>query len=170
MEYQVAKRHPVRRGPSQRTAEIVERVQALAEPILADRMLELVQVEFQREARGWILRLYIDHPSGVTLDDCQTVSQELSTHLDVANIIDSPYHLEVSSPGLDRPLTRDSDFVRFVGKVARIVTHEPIGGQRNFRGRLAGWVDEAALLDLEDGRQVRIPRDAIAKAHLEIEL
>ena len=170
MEYQAANRPHVRRGHGQRTAEIAERVRVLAEPILADRMLELVLVEFQREARGWILRLYIDHPSGVRLDDCQTVSQELSTHLDVANIIDSPYHLEVSSPGLDRPLTRHTDFVRFAGKPARIVTHEPIEGQRNFRGRLAGWVDEAALLDLEDGRQVRIPRDAIAKARLEIDL
>jgi ribosome maturation factor RimP len=158
------------RGPVHRTAEIVGRVRALAEPILSDRMLELVEVEFRRETQGWILRLYIDRPGGVTLDDCQQVSQELSTHLDVANIIESPYHLEVSSPGLDRPLTRDTDFVRFAGKAARIVTRDPIGGQRNFRGRLAGWVDEAVLLNLEDGRQVRIPRDLIAKARLEIEL
>lgn len=158
------------RGLGQRTAEIVERIRALAEPILTDRGLELVEVEFQRETRGWILRLYIDRPGGVTLDDCQKVSEELGDHLDVADIIDYPYHLEVSSPGLDRPLTRDADFVRFAGKAARIVTSDSIEGQRNFRGRLAGLMDGAVLLDLADGRRVRIPRDLIAKARLEIEL
>jgi ribosome maturation factor RimP len=158
------------RGLGQRTTEIVERVRALAEPILADRELELVEVEFQRETQGWILRLYMDRPGGVTLDDCQAVSQELGDHLDVAEIIEYPYHLEVSSPGLDRPLTRDADFVRFAGKAARIVTRDPIQGQRNFRGRLAGLMDGAVLLDLAEGRQARIPRDLIAKARLEIEL
>jgi ribosome maturation factor RimP len=158
------------RGLGQRTTEIVERVRALAEPILADRDLELVEVEFQRETQGWILRLYMDRAGGVTLDDCQAVSQELGDHLDVAEIVEYPYHLEVSSPGLDRPLTREADFVRFAGKAARIVTRDPIQGQRNFRGRLAGLVDGAVLLDLAEGRQARIPRDLIAKARLEIEL
>ena len=157
-------------GPGPRTAEIVERVRALAEPILTDRGLELVEVEFQRETRGWILRLYMDRPGGVTLDDCQKVSQELGDHLDVADVIEIPYHLEVSSPGLDRPLTRDADFVGFAGKTARIVTRDPIEGQRNFRGRLAGLVDGTVLLDLPDGRRVKIPRGLIAKARLEIEL
>ena len=150
--------------------ETVERVRALAEPILADRSLELVEVEFQRETRGWILRVYIDRSGGVTLDDCQKVSEELGDHLDVADLITLPYHLEVSSPGLDRPLTRDADFIRFAGKAVRIVTRDPVEGQRNFRGRLAGLVDGAVLVDLADGRQVRIPRPLIAKARLEIEL
>ena len=163
-------RRAVGRGLGQRTAEIEEHVRALAEPILTDRGLELVDVEFQRETRGWILRLYIDRPGGVTLDDCQKVGEELGDHLDVADIIDYPYHLEVSSPGLDRPLTRDADFVRFAGKAARIVTRDPIDGQRNFRGRLAGLVDGAVLLDLADGRRLRISRGLIAKARLEIEL
>lgn len=158
------------RGLGQRTVEVVERVRSLAEPILIDRGLELVDVEFQRETQGWILRLYIDRLGGVTLEDCQKVSEELGDHLDVADVIDHPYSLEVSSPGLDRPLTRDADFVRFAGKPARIVTHEPIEGQRNFRGRLAGLVDGAVLLALADGRQVRIPRHLMAKARLEIEL
>lgn len=157
-------------GIGQRTAEIVDRVRAIAEPILTDRGLALVEVEFQREARGWILRLYMDRPGGVTLDDCQRVSEELGDHLDVEDVIDHPYHLEVSSPGLDRPLTRDADFVGFAGKAARITTRDPLEGQRNFRGRLAGLADGAVLLDLADGRQVRIPRGLIAKARLEIEL
>ena len=158
------------RGVGQRTAEVIEGVRALAEPILMDRGLELVAVEFQRESRGWILRVYMDRAGGVTLEDCQKVSEELGDHLDVADIIEFPYHLEVSSPGLDRPLTREADFIGFAGKPARIVTHDPIDGQRNFRGRLGGLADGAVLLILADGRQVQIPRGLIAKARLEIEL
>jgi len=160
----------VGRGLGQRPADIVGSVRALVAPLLADRELDLVEVEFQRETRGWILRLYIDRPGGVTLDDCQKVSQELGDHLDVADLIDYPYHLEVSSPGLDRPLTRDADFIRFAGKAARVVTRDPVEGQRNFRGRLAGLVDGMVLLNLADGRQVQLPRQLIAKARLEVEL
>jgi ribosome maturation factor RimP len=154
----------------QRPAEVVERVRSLAQPILTDRGLELVDVEFRRESQGWILRLYVDRAGGVTVDDCQQVSEELGDHLDVEDLIDHPYSLEVSSPGLDRPLTRESDFAVFAGKAARITTHEAIEGQRNFRGRLAGLVEGAVLLDLPDGRRVSIPRRLIAKARLEVEL
>jgi len=157
-------------GSGQRIAEIVERVRALTGPILADRGMELVEVEFRREARGWILRLYVDRSGGVTLDDCRRVSEELGDHLDVEDAIEHPYSLEISSPGLDRPLTRDADFINFTGKGARITTHEAIEGQRNFRGRLAGLADGAVLLKLADGRQVRIPRGIITRARLEIEL
>ena len=157
-------------GVEQRPGEVVERVRSLAQPILTDRGLELVDVEFLRESQGWILRLYLDRPGGVTLEDCQRVSEELGDHLDVEDVIDQPYSLEVSSPGLDRPLTRESDFVAFAGKAARITTHEAIEGQRNFRGRLAGLDEGAVLLDLPDGRRVRIPRGLIAKARLEVEL
>jgi len=157
-------------GVEQRPGEVVERVRSLAQPILTDRGLELVDVEFLRESQGWILRLYLDRPGGVTLEDCQRVSEELGDHLDVEDVIDQPYSLEVSSPGLDRPLTRESDFVAFAGKAARITTHEAIEGQRNFRGRLAGLVEGAVLLDLPDGRRVRIPRGLILKARLEVEL
>lgn len=166
----VMKRRPADQGSPQRAAEIVERVRNLAEPILADRGLELVDVEFQREGRGWILRLYMDRGGGVTLDDCQRVSGELGDHLDVADIIPHSYTMEVSSAGLDRPLTKDADFLRFAGKAARITTSEAVQGQRNFRGRLGGLADGEVLLDLTDGRQVRIPRALIARARLEIEL
>jgi len=157
-------------GVGQRPAEVGERVRSLAQPILTDRGLELVDVEFRRESRGWILRLYLDRPGGVTMNDCQRVSEELGDHLDVEGLIDHPYHLEVSSAGLDRPLTRDGDFVRFAGITARISTREPVEGQRNFRGRLAGLAGDAVLLDLPDGRRVTIPRGLILKARLEVEL
>ena len=108
----------------------------------------------------------MDKAGGVTLEDCQRISEELGDHLDVEDLIDHAYHLEVSSPGLDRPLTRDADFLSFAGKAARITTREAVGGQRNFRGRLAGLCDGAVLLDLDDGRRVRIARGLIAKAWL----
>ncbi len=160
-------RHP---GDSPQTAEIVARVRALAEPILGDLGLELVDAEFRRETQGWVLRLYMDRAGGVTLDDCQRVSEELGVHLDVEDVIGHPYHLEVSSPGLDRPLTRDQDFVRFAGQAARVSTREPLEGRRNFRGRLAGMRDGTVLLDLPDGTRVLIPRAAIVRARLEPEL
>jgi ribosome maturation factor RimP len=150
--------------------EVVEGVRAIAEGILREAGLELVEVEFRREAPGWVLRLYIDRPGGITLDDCQRVSEELGDHLDVAELIDHPYHLEVSSPGLDRPLTREADFVRFAGHPARISTREPVDGRKSFRGRLAGLEDDRVLLDLDEGPRVAIPRGVIHKARLEPEL
>lgn len=160
-------RHP---GDSPQAAEIVARFRSLAEPILDDLGLELVDAEFRRETHGWVLRLYMDKAGGVTLDDCRRVSEELGVHLDVEDFIGYPYHLEVSSPGLDRPLTRDRDFVRFAGQAARVSTREALQGRRNFRGRLVGMRDGAVLLDLPDGERVLIPRDAILRARLEPDL
>jgi ribosome maturation factor RimP len=154
-------------GMSAQAAEIIARVRTLAEPILGDLGLELVDAEFRRETQGWVLRLYLDKPGAVTLADCQRVSEELSDHLDVEDFIAYPYHLEVSSPGLDRPLTRDQDFVRFAGQEARVSTRESLQGRHNFRGRLAGVEDGAVLLDLPDGQRVAIPRDLILRARLE---
>lgn len=157
-------------GTSPHAAEISARFQALAEPILTDLGLELVDAEFRRETHGWVLRLYMDKPGGVTLDDCQRVSEELGDHLDVEDFVGYPYHLEVSSPGLDRPLTRDRDFVRFVGQEVRVSTREDLQGRHNFRGRLAGLQDGAVLLDLPDGQRVAIPRELILRARLQPEL
>jgi ribosome maturation factor RimP len=162
---------PTPPGRPNLVADVVsERVRALAEPILADEGLELVDVEFRREAQGWVLRLYMDRAGGVTLDDCQKVSEQLGDHLDVEDLIDYPYSLEVSSPGLDRPLTRDDDFRRFAGKAVQFTTREAVEGLRNFRGCLAGLADGAVLLDLAGGRRVAIPRGLIARARLRPEV
>jgi ribosome maturation factor RimP len=150
--------------------EIPARVRRLAEPLLAERGLDLVEVEFRRETHGWVLRLYMDKPGGITLEDCQRVSEELSDHLDVEDFIDHPYHLEVSSPGLDRPLTRPADYLRFTGQAARIATRERVEGRHNFQGRLAGLQDEAVLLDLPEGGRASIPLELILRARLEPEL
>jgi len=161
---------PKHLGESPQVAEIAARFRTLAEPILSDLGLEMVDTEFRREAHGWVLRLYMDRPGGVTLADCQRVSEELGDHLDVEDFVGYPYHLEVSSPGLDRPLTRDQDFMRFTGQDVRVSTREALEGRRNFRGRLAGLQDGAVLLDLPDGQRVLIPRELILRAKLQPDL
>lgn len=160
-------KHP---GDPHQAAEITTRVRALAAPILAELGLELVDAEFRREAHGWVLRLYMDRPGGVTLDDCQRVSEELGDHLDVEDFIGYAYHLEVSSPGLDRPLTRDQDFERYAGRTVQVSTLEPLEGRRKFRGRLAGLEDGTVLVDLPDGQRARIPRELIRRARLQPDL
>lgn len=147
--------------------EVVERVKTIALPLLTELGLELVDVEFRREASGWILRLYLDKPSGVTLGDCQRASEELSDLLDVENFIDHPYTLEVSSPGLNRPLRRELDFLRFVGQRARVTTSQAVAGQRRFFGVLKGYEEGRILLEREDGTIVLIPYMLIAKARLD---
>lgn len=147
--------------------EVVERVKTIALPFLTELGLELVDVEFRREASGWILRLYLDKPSGVTLGDCQRASEELSDLLDVENFIDHPYTLEVSSPGLNRPLRREADFLRFVGQRARVSASQVVAGQRRFLGVLRGCEEGRILLEREDGTIVLIPYMLIAKARLD---
>ena len=144
----------------------LERVRSLALPIVGELGLDLVEVEFQREAGGWILRLYVDKRGGVTLRDCQQVSEELNDLLDVENLIDHPYSLEVSSPGLNRPLSREVDFLRFVGQRARVITSQAIGGQRRFLGVLKGYEGGQIMLEREDGTVVVIPHTLISKARL----
>ena len=149
--------------------ELIERIKAIALPIVEGEGLELVDVEFQRERGGWVLRLYIDKEEGVSLADCETVSAQLGDILDVEDLIDHPYNLEVSSPGLNRPLSREADFTRFAGRLVRITTLKPLGGRRRFVGRLLGLRDGNVILQEEDGSSAAIPHSAIAKARLEVE-
>ena len=150
--------------------EILERVRGMAGQILDYAGMHLVHLEIQREPRGLIVRLYIDKDGGVTLDDCARISRQLSVQLDVEDPIDERYTLEVSSPGLDRPLFTDGDFLRFAGRLIHLSTRVPLEGRRNFQGRLDGIVEGAIRMTLDDGRQVAIPRDQVAKARLEIVL
>lgn len=149
------------------TAEVIERVKSIAIPLFTELELELVDVEFRREAGGWILRVYLDKSGGVTLGDCQRVSEELSDLLDVENLINHPYTLEVSSPGLNRPLGREADFLRFAGQRARVTTSQAVAGQRRFLGVLKGCEDGRVVLEREDGTVVSIPYVLISKARLD---
>lgn len=149
---------------------VIERVQALTRPVVESLGMELVDVDFRREGRGWVLRIYLDKAGGITLDDCQEVSEQLSDLLDIESLIEHPYTLEVSSPGLDRVLKTPQDFLRFSGRLARIETAAPIDGQRRFHGRLEGYRDGVVVLRQARGPAVLIPLEAIAKARLEVEL
>lgn len=145
---------------------IVERVEALAEPALAKLGMEVVDVEYLHENGHWVLRLSIDKPGGVTLDDCVAVTRLLDTPLDTFDFIPQRYHLEVASPGIERPLKKDKDFVTYRGQQVRIKTATPVDGRRNIQGTLLGIAGAAIQLRLDDGQQLEIPREAAASVRL----
>jgi len=144
---------------------LITTIWSFAEPLLADMGMELVEIQFRREGHGWVLRLFIDKEGGVAIDDCAAVSREIGAYLEVEDLIDHAYHLEVSSPGLERPLKKREDFVRFIGKLARIKLKEPVAGQRVLIGTLQGMEGEAVVLAL-DGETVRVDMENISKARL----
>jgi len=154
---------------SERDRRVMGQVAAVARPLAEAEGLELVAVEYQREAGGWVLRVYLDTPGGVTLEDCQRVSEQLGDLLDVEDLVDHAYTLEVSSPGLDRPLVAEADFARFAGRTIRLQTEAPVEGQRRFRGRLLGIAGGTVRLEVDGGRQVAIPHAAIERARLVVE-
>ncbi|MBW2328844.1 MAG: ribosome maturation factor RimP [Deltaproteobacteria bacterium] len=129
--------------------------------------LELVEVQFRRESAGWLLRLFIDREDGVNVDDCASVSRQISAYLEVEDLIEHAYNLEVSSLGLERPLKKKADFVRFTGRKARIKLKEPIDGQRVFIGLLGPVYENKLTLDVDD-RQMEIDLDAVARARLSL--
>jgi len=143
-------------------------VSEMVEPIVISQEMELVDVEYRREARGWVLRIYIDKKGGVSLDDCALVSNEVGTIIDVEGLIQSPYTLEVSSPGLNRVLKKEMDFNRFKDRSVRIRTHNPIGKRRNFRGILLGCMEGVVQIAVGE-RVLHIPLSNVAKANLEFE-
>ncbi len=145
--------------------EMAKRVSALAIPVCRDEGLELVHTEYRRESAGRVLRLYIDKPGGVSLDDCTRVSRQLGDILDVHLDDLGPYHLEVSSPGTDRPLGKPEDFARFQGQTARIRTIQAINGRKNFKGILNGITAEGVRLACDHG-EVLIPLETISIARL----
>jgi len=149
----------------------VETVRSVAERVTSGRGYELVDVEFRRQPVGNLLRLYVDKPGGIGLDELQTVSEEVSAILDAEDPVASSYTLEVSSPGLDRPLKTEADYRRFVGRLAKISSYEPVEGRRHWTGRLVSLEDDVVCLSLEKegGAVVRIPFGKIAHGRLEVE-
>lgn len=147
---------------------IAAEVERLAAPVAAFLGLDIVQVTYRREAHGWVLRVLIERSGeegGVQVGDCQRLSRELGDVLDVEDPIPTQYRLEVSSPGLDRPLVKPADFQRFSGRRVRLRTSQPVAGQRNFSGVLCGLHDDRVELDL-DGQRIEIERGQVAKANL----
>jgi ribosome maturation factor RimP len=146
--------------------DAIARVRGLAETLCESEGMELVHLEFQREAVGRILRVYIDKPGGVGLKDCVCVSRQLGDLLDVYLDGEDPaYNLEISSPGLERPISKPADFERFAGQRVKIKTRQPISGQKNFTGRLLGISE--GVVNLEQNDIIRaIPHGEILKARL----
>jgi ribosome maturation factor RimP len=148
--------------------EILDRVRAMVDPILLNEGIELVDTEYRRESKGWILRLYLDKEGGVTLDDCTRVSQEVERSLDVEDFIQTPYTLEVSSPGLTRPLKTENDFMKYCHRLIKVKTVDPIENRRQFKGRLLGVSENRIEIEV-DGGVFQIPLSNVAKANLEID-
>jgi len=149
---------------------IAARVQELAERVAIDHGLELVHAEVAGPDNKPIVRVFIDKPQGVTHDDCSEVSTHLGTILDVEDFIHASYTLEVSSPGLERGLYKRADYERFAGSNARMKTRQPIGGQRNFRGRLVGLEGDDVIFEDRTNGQVRVPLGLITKANIEVDV
>jgi ribosome maturation factor RimP len=156
--------------------DIVERVRALAARVAGSYGLEIYDVQFRREAQGMVLRVQLDRPGPaataeecVSVDDCARVSRDLSAMLDVDDFMPDAYTLEVSSPGLDRPLRHADDYRRFAGRRAKIVMREAVDGQMFFKGTLGGVEDNAVLIEGGDGKRHRVPFGVIRRANLEVD-
>ena len=146
-------------------AKVVEKVEFLLREAVEEQGMELVHVQFLTQQQSPLLRVYIDKPGGITLEDCQTVSRQASVLLDVEDIISDRYVLEVSSPGLDRPLFRVEDYLRFSGREVRLVTREKIDSRRRFTGFIENLHDGVVRLSCQD-KTYQIPFGMIAKANL----
>jgi ribosome maturation factor RimP len=149
-----------------------EKIKGLIEPIIESERMELVDLECLRMKSRWLVRVFIDKEGGVTLDDCTEISHRVGDLLDVHEIPPGSYTLEVSSPGLDRPLVKDCDFEKYRGHRVKVRLAEKIEGAKNFRGRLVDFLEEQGrkvlVLDIE-GKTYRIPREMVARANLEYE-
>ncbi len=149
------------------TQTVEERVAPLAARVAAREHCELAHCEYVNDGGRWFLRLYIDREGGVTIADCTSVSRQMSALLDVEDFIPHAYSLEVSSPGLDRPLHTANDYQRFRGEAVRIRTVAPILGRRRFRGTLDKFEDEVVTLTDSEGQVFEIPLDKVRSARLD---
>jgi ribosome maturation factor RimP len=149
--------------------DVKEKIRQLAEPVIVSEGIELIHVECVKMHTRWIIRLFLDKENGVTLADCANISNQLGDIFDIREVIKGAYTLEVSSPGFDRPLSRDQDFVKYKNSKVNIKTNVKIEGIKNFHGILLDYIEEAGqklvLIDIA-GKIHRIPKQDIAKANL----
>jgi ribosome maturation factor RimP len=145
------------------------RLRKVVEETVEGQGYELVDVELKGAGNQSVLRIFIDKPNGVTLKDCELISHQVGTVLDVDDLIPSSYTLEVSSPGLDRKLVKESDYTRFDGKLAKIRTRIPLQQQRVFKGKLRGFQGGKILLELSKGELFEIPLDVVKESRLEFD-
>ncbi|HOV84725.1 MAG TPA: ribosome maturation factor RimP [Syntrophobacteraceae bacterium] len=152
-------------GSGEKGEGLPEQIRQLVEPVVESEGKELVELEYRRESHGWVLRLFLDQEDGITVEDCARVSRVVGDLLDVADLIPNPYHLEVSSPGLNRPLRKVEHFRSALGKIIEIRTLAPLEGRKKFKGTLLEAAPESVRLDC-DGRAYEIPLGLMDRARL----
>ena len=150
-----------------------ERIRQLVEPVIESEDMELIDVECLKMRSRWVVRIYMDKETGITLDNCSEISNQVGDILDIHEVLPGSYTLEVSSPGLDRPLVRDKDFMKYRGCKVHVIVTEKLEGIRNFRGKLVDFCEEEGkkvlVIDIT-GKTYRIPRDMVVKANIEYEI
>lgn len=149
--------------------EIKEKIKKIIEIPILKKNIELVNLEWRRERRGWVLRIFIDKPGGVTIEDCAKISEIVGEILDREDIIHHSYVLEVSSPGIERPLVKKEDYERFKGEKAKITLKTPVSGRKNFTGIILGIKENLVQIEVE-GKVWELPLDNIKKANLRPEI
>jgi ribosome maturation factor RimP len=145
--------------------DLLDRIVELVEPIVTGEDMELVDFQFRRENQGWVLRILLDKTGGINVEDCTDISRQVSTALDVKGLIEHSYVLEVSSPGLNRPLKKEVDFERFKGKKVFIELDRTIDGQRKFSGKLLG-IERGTIAIMAEKGNTKLPYSLIKKATL----
>jgi ribosome maturation factor RimP len=148
--------------------KIKQIIEELSQPILTKLKYELVDLEYKKERGDWFLRFYIDKPGGITIDDCQKASEQISARLDEVDPIPHRYYLEVSSPGLDRPLKKDVDFERYKGNRVHVKLYKSINGVKNYYGELIG-LEEGKVVIQEKGQIYGFPQENVAIVRLSID-
>ena len=149
-------------------SKVTETVTELTKEVIEKEGFELFDLEFVKEGKNWFLRFYLDKPGGIDLDDCQMVSEKLSEVLDAKDPIKENYLLEVSSPGLDRVLKKEKDFIRYHGRDVDIQLFKPIDGKKQYTGSLQGYSDEAITIQVQEER-IDLERAAIAQIRLHLD-
>jgi len=154
----------------------LEQIRAIADRVAASRGLTVWDIQSRRETTGHVVRVFIDRPGpaatpddSVSIEDCEQVNREMSTILDVEDPLPFAYTLEVSSPGLDRPLRGEDDYRRFAGRMAKVVVSEAVDNQKAFEGRLRGVEGNDVMLEAPNGRVHRLPLRLITRGRLEVE-
>ena len=150
-------------------AQWLDRIEAVVAPVLASRGLDLVDTEWHREGRRWVLRFFVDKLGGVGIQDCQSFSREAGDVLDVSGLIEPSYDLEVSSPGLDRVLKKDRELRWAVGRDVHCWVGEPVDGRTEFSGRLVEVSPAALMLEEGAGTRCEVPRRLVTKARLQLQ-
>jgi len=150
-----------------------QKVIDLVEPVIESELMELIDIECLKMKSRWVVRIYIDKENGITLDDCAEISNSVGDLLDIHDIPPGPYTLEISSPGLNRPLLKDKDFLKYRGSRVTVQVKKILSGKRKFCGKLTDFIQEGenkTLIVDEGGKLYHIPREIVSKANLEYEL